>query len=251
MRNVGTSPDTRRRRDGRRRASDSRCPRTPCPTTSRQLAARPSPSPHRHARRPLLLDEPEVDLEGAGQLLMGGKFSSNSPTVVVAPGAGCSQRSRVLTRLRCATSSKDSPNQVAMIATYQGCRRGRWRCVRRSRSVRSRRAGASYARSAACRPRQRGRAMDEQRVTISAGTLVGERGLLLKVRQVHGVTPIRLVQVSAEAVAVSRAALIVSRASSVRASSAAPRFSSRWATDRVPGMGSMTGDRCSSHASAS
>jgi hypothetical protein len=38
--------------------------------------------------------------------------------------------------------------------------------------------------------------------------------------------------------------------SSDRVSRAAPRFSVRWSTDLVPGMGSTTGDFCSSQASA-
>ena len=45
-------------------------------------------------------------------------------------------------------------------------------------------------------------------------------------------------------------ALRESSCSTVSSTDAAPQFSSRWATDLVPGIGSMTGDRCSSHARA-
>ena len=48
-----------------------------------------------------------------------------------------------------------------------------------------------------------------------------------------------------------QAASVMARtSSSLRAIPAAATFSSRWATEPVPGIGSITGERCSSHASA-
>ena len=44
---------------------------------------------------------------------------------------------------------------------------------------------------------------------------------------------------------------IARRSAAVSSTDAAPTFSSRWRTCDVPGIGSITGERCSSHASAS